>query len=49
MIKEQLLQWEEHLKSLNSKISVCNDQEDFIDAAIEEFQSSSANCLKLID
>ncbi|CAD8079083.1 unnamed protein product [Paramecium sonneborni] len=50
IIKEQILQWEQSLKSLNSQICNTNDQEvDCIDAAIEEFQSSSANCLKLID
>ncbi|CAD8062659.1 unnamed protein product [Paramecium primaurelia] len=49
MIKEQLLQWEQFFKSFNSQISTPNEQEDGIDAAIEEFQSSSANCLKLID
>ncbi|CAD8171511.1 unnamed protein product [Paramecium pentaurelia] len=49
MIKEQLIQWEEHLKSLNSKINTENDQQDYIDDAFEEFQISSANCLKLID
>ncbi|CAK71844.1 unnamed protein product (macronuclear) [Paramecium tetraurelia] len=49
MIKEQLLQWEQFLKSLNSQICTPNEEEDGIDAAIEEFQSSSANCLQLID
>ncbi|CAD8071262.1 unnamed protein product [Paramecium primaurelia] len=49
MIKEQLIQWEEHLKSLNSKINTENVQQDYIDYAIEEFQISSANCLKIID
>ncbi|CAD8074062.1 unnamed protein product [Paramecium sonneborni] len=49
MIKEQLIQWELFLKSLNSQIQNKNDQDDCVDATIEEFQNSSSNCLKLID